>query len=38
MEVGVSYVGLPVTPCWVLVTGATSVASFLAQRYWVFAE
>ena len=36
LQAGVSLLGLPVTPCWVLVTAITTVTNFLAQRYWVF--
>lgn len=37
LQVGVTALGLPLTPCWIAVTGVTMVMNFTAQRYWVFA-
>lgn len=36
MQVGVSRLGLPVTPWWVAVTGGTAVLNFLVMRGLVF--
>ena len=36
LEAGVSLLGVPVTACWVLVTGLTTVSNFVLQRFWVF--
>ncbi len=38
VERGVSTLRLPVTPVWIAVIGFTTGASFLLQRYWVFAH